>query len=411
MENRQGKNLSTLEVLHIMKKKVVLRAPVLSQSGYGVHSRQIARWLLERDDIDLIVQPVQWGITPWYLDPEEKDGLIGKLMSLSKPSDVGFDVSFQVQLPNEWDPSLAKLNIGVTAGVETDICNPDWIDNCLKMDRVIVPSTFTKGVFEKTALRSGDATKIDKILGKIEVIPESFVDAIFSEGSIDVDFETPFNFLLVGQMTGRAAENDRKNIFNTIKWFCETFKDDSEVGLVIKTNNGRDTKIDRTVTIDILNQILMQVRKGPYPRIHLLHGMFTDDEMVGIYRHPKIKAFLSLTRGEGYGLPLLESAAAGLPIIATNWSGHLDFLKYGKYVKLDYELRQIPTSRIDNKIFVAGASWAEVSEQDVKRRLRKFRLSPAIPSNWAQELAKPVKEQFSYEAIRLKYDELLKGVL
>ena len=48
--------------------------------------------------------------------------------------------------------------------------------------------------------------------------------------------------------------------------------------------------------------------------------------MANLYAHPKIKAYVSLTHGEGYGLPLFEAAYHGIPIIAPDWSGHLDFL-------------------------------------------------------------------------------------
>jgi hypothetical protein len=125
--------------MNIEKKKVVLRAPVLSLSGYGVHSRQIAKWLLSRPDVDLIVHPVQWGMTPWQLNPNAYDGLIGKLMERSREDKGPFDVSFQVQLPNEWTVGLAKKDVGVTAGVETTICNPGWIKNVNAIKNVILP--------------------------------------------------------------------------------------------------------------------------------------------------------------------------------------------------------------------------------------------------------------------------------
>lgn len=383
----------------VVKKKVVLRAPVLSQSGYGVHSRQIARWLLSREDVDLIVVPVNWGITPWFINPDEKDGLIGRIMSCSRPDAGPFDVSFQVQLPNEWDVKLAKKNVGVTAGVETTICNPEWVKCVNLMDRAIVPSTFVKATFERTG------TLIDEGK-KVSVIPESFIDDILSDSikQLPVKFSTEFNFLSVGQMTGRGSENDRKNTFNLLKWFCETFKDNEQVGLVLKTNNGRETKMDRMLTTELVKQVLLSVRKSEYPKVHLLHGSMDDVEIAALYRHPSIKAFVTLTRGEGYGLPILEAAASGLPVIATNWSGYLDFLKSGRFIKLDFELKQIPRSRIDKNIFVPEAKWADVQEHDVKRKLEKFRERPEIPTQWAHEMQGQIKENFSFAAIAKQYD-------
>ena len=260
-----------------MKKKVVLRAPVLSQSGYGVHSRQLARWLMGRSDVELSVIPVQWGVTPWYINPECLGGFIGELMKRSKPDSGPWDLSFQLQLPDEWDPKLAARNVGVTAGVETDVCNPEWVKRALQMDGVIVPSQFIKSVFERTCAKM-EKPDISGLSSRLAVVPESFIDEVLDPAlpALDIDFETPFNFLMVGQLTGNSSNTDRKNIFNTVKWFCETFKDDADVGLVIKTNNGRETKIDRRVTNDMLSQLLRAVRSGPNPKIHFIHGMLED---------------------------------------------------------------------------------------------------------------------------------------
>jgi len=382
-------------------KKVILRAPVLSQSGYGVHSRQIARWLLGRDDVELFVEPVQWGATPWYLDSDLKDGLIGKLMKKASPAEnETYDMSVQVQLPNEWNYKLARVNVGVTAAVETDVCNPAWIDSVNMMDHVIVPSSFTKDVLVKTSQSTGK-----EITTPIHVIPESFIDSIFDEdASIDLELDTDFNFLLVGQTTGQNADNDRKSIFHTIKLFCEEFKGNKSVGLVLKTNNGRDTKIDRQITTNLLKSVLQQVRTGEYPKVHLVHGTLNDKEIAGLYRHPKMHAFLSMTRGEGFGLPLLEAAASGLTVIATNWSGHLDFMNLGKFIKLDFELKEIHPSRVDGRIFVNGSKWAEVNQKSAKRKLRKFKEKPDVPFKWAEDLAEDIKAKFSFSAISNLYD-------
>ena len=116
---------------------VIVRGPLLSHSGYGVHSRQIFRWLLNRG-FDVRCQVTPWGMTSWYLGRERLNGLIGKIMDRSSPPPAQADFSFQIQLPDEWDPSLAKKNIGISAVVETDRCNPDWVLACNKMSAVIV---------------------------------------------------------------------------------------------------------------------------------------------------------------------------------------------------------------------------------------------------------------------------------
>lgn len=386
-------------------KKVLLRGPVLTQSGYGVHARQIASWLFSRNDLDVEVQALPWGDTPWIIDKDTNSGLIGKLMERSvDPSGRVYDVSVQLQLPNEWDASLARANIGITAGVETDRCNPAWIDSCNRMTTVIVPSKHTE-----SSLRASG--KLDVPL---KVIPEAFSEAYLKDvkSSIDdLELSTSFNFLMVGQITGNNPENDRKNIFYAVKWFCEAFKDDQSVGLVIKTNSGRNTTIDRKIVTQTFENLIREVRKSQFPRIHLVHGEMTDEEMCSLYKHPKIKGFLTLTRGEGYGLPILEAAASGLPILATGWSGHTDFLSHGNYISFSYKLSPIHQSRVDNKIFVPGSNWAHPIEEDFKKKILKFKSAPSIPKEWAESLKKKILENYSLEKITSMYNESLKEIV
>jgi len=383
-----------------MKKKIIIRAPLLSYSGYGTHSRQIFRWLLSQPSIEVVASIVPWGMTSWMINPDLEEGLIGEIMNRSSFNENdSFDASIQVQLPNEWDPSLARKNIGVSAFVETDKCNPEWVECCNKMDQIIVPSTHVLQTIKNTG----------KCNTPIDVVHESFYNKIKEENlpQFPVEFETSFNFLVLGQITGNQPDTDRKNIFNTIKWFCETFKDDPDVGLILKTNSGKNTTIDRTITNRMVTNLLKEVRHGAYPKVHVLHGALSDSEVSSLYRHPQIKALLSLTRGEGFGLPILEAAASGLPVIATAWSGHLDFLRLGKYVPVDYHLTEIPASRVDNCIFIAGSKWAEPLEDNAKERLRKFRKSSFIPLKWANELKTRLLSSFSQEKINKKYDEIL----
>lgn len=383
-------------------KTVVMRAPLLSYSGYGTHARQIFRWLLTKD-VDVYTQVVPWGATSWMINPDYEDGLVGEIMKRSVQLEKKPDVSFQVQLPNEWDPTLAKKNVGVSAYVETDRCNPKWVLASNQMDAIVVPSTHVKNCIAATGALSIP----------LYVIPEAYYDSIAEKKlpKLNLSLSTDFNFLIVGQLTGNNPHNDRKNIFNTVKWICETFRNDENVGIVLKTNSGKNTKIDRVVTTKLLTSLMSEIREGPHPKLHFLHGAMTQEEMASLYRHPKIKAFVSLTRGEGYGLPLLEAAASGLPIMATNWSGHLDFLNRGKFIKVQYQLADIHKSRIDNRIFVPGTKWAEPLEHDAKRRLTKFRQQPDIPKAWAKDLKKTLLKEYSQESINLIYDEAFGGLL
>lgn len=391
-------------------KTVILRGPLLTQSGYGVHARQVARWLFNRADsqgnLDVVTEVLPWGNTPWITDTSAHDGLIGRIVQ-SATSRPKYDVSLQLQLPNEWNPFLADFNIGLTAAVEADRCNPAWVDAVNRMDLVIVPSEFVKSVFTNTGA----------VTTRIEVIPEAFIDEILTSKdapSLELGLPTKFNLLVFGQFTGNNPENDRKNLFYTVKWLAETFKDNQDVGVVIKTNLGRNTALDRVQAQNILSQLLQEVQKGPGPRFYLLHGDMSNADVAALYRSPDVKALVTLTRGEGFGLPILEAAASDLPVIATNWSAHTEYLSvttFARFIRVDATLAPIHASRLDGQIFMEGAQWAAPSEDDAKRKFRKFYDSPSIPKDWARELGDSLRRSHSFESIAKKYDYVLKDVL
>ena len=381
-------------------KTVILRAPVLSQSGYGVHARQVFRWLESRN-FKVFSQVVNWGNTPWYVNPESLDGLVGRIMSSTNGAPSRADASVQLQLPDEWDPSIGNINVGMSAFVETDICNPAWIDSVNKMSSVIVPSEFTRSVLFKGSIMNPVRTRVD-------VVPESFPDAILQASPIDLKIDTSFNFLIVSQLTAQSQTEDRKNIFNTIKWIAEEFKGDSDVGIIVKTNSGRATTIDKALTKGALQSFVHSIDSRV--KIYMIHGDMSESEIAGLYKHPRVRALVSMTRGEGFGLPLLEAAASGLPVIATSWSAHTEFLGK-KYIPVDYQLIGIPQSRVDGRIFMQGAKWADPSESDFKRRIRKFRSSPDVPREWAAELMETVRKSYGWPAVSEKYDKVLLPII
>ena len=379
---------------------VLVRGPLLSKSGYGEHCRQVLKYLMTKDNLKITCQVLPWGITPWYINPEDLGGLVGKIIGMSSyKENQKFDVSFQVQLPNEWDTSVASKNIGVTAGVETTAANPMWINtHCQKMDAVIVPSQHTKKALQKT----GSCTT------PIKVVPESYFEELMEKpGELDLNVATSFNFLTVGVMTGFTPQTDRKNLMYLIKWFVEEFKNEEDVGLIIKTNRGRDTSIDRVGTVQILKKVLSELNHKGTPKIYLLHGPMDRDEMNSLYKHPKVKAFVSLTRGEGFGLPHLEAAVSKLPVIATNWSAHTEFLNQGEWIKVDYNMEKVHESRIDNTIFMEGSSWAFPQETSAKKAMRNFYKYSKKGVRNAKKLGTKLAETHSEETTWLKYDEAI----
>ena len=373
---------------------VHIKGPLLSISGYGVHARQICRWAFAQD-FHVTTDVTPWGATPWYTDREECDGLVDKIMEASSPLKRKPDVSFQIMLPNEWDHLLAHKNFGVSAVVETDICSSSWVTACRKMDHVIVPSEFSKRCLVNSGLKSK----------KVTVIPESYIDSCVDEPiDLDLEFQTTENYLIFGQMSG-DYETDRKNTATTLALFCDMYKDRPDIGLVIKTNSGGNSSVDRYISRMKLKSILKQVRKGAFPKVYFLHGYLNEKEVSSLYKHPKVKGLISLTHGEGFGLPLLEAAACGLPVCATNWSAHTEFLNLGNWTKIPCRVEPVPHAKIDGNIFVHGAKWANPDMQAARETISKF-VDDEKPST--EKLKNIVIKKYSQSKINEYYDKFRK---
>ena len=127
-----------------MKPLMIVTAPVATRSGYGSHSRDLVRSLIEMDRFDIKINSMKWGNCPMNAlnerDPNDKVILDRILTSPNVERQP--DVHIQISVPNEFTP-LAKYNIGITAGIETTIATPEWVQGMNKIDMNIVPSNFT----------------------------------------------------------------------------------------------------------------------------------------------------------------------------------------------------------------------------------------------------------------------------
>lgn len=387
---------------HFKVKKVLLKGPLFTSSGYGVHSRQVFTALSKRSDIDLFLKPTDWGNNSWILDQDFNNGIIKKMLGYARKNiaNISFDVSYQVSLPNEWT-NIASKNVGITAGFEADIVKESWIDSCNSMNAIITPSEFTRMAFVKTS-----NTCKTKLKRKIKVINEWYYDEFdrIEEDSRYFDFlEYDKNILIMGQITASHPVADRKNIIKTIKCAVEFCKN-KDIGIVLKINAGKNTKQLKDVVIDSIKKNIDQENLS---KITFLFGNFSIQEIKNLYTSSKIACMLTGTRAEGWGLPLIEAASCGLPIIATNYSAYKEFLKED-FLKINFNLIEFK-SDLNFVDIDKSPKWADFCENDMLDKLKTFFKNTEVYKDIATRRQKIIKQNFNMSKILNNYNKFFKS--
>ena len=325
-----------------MSKPVVLvTAPVATRSGYGAHSRDIVRALIKLDEYDVKVWNVKWGSTPMNAlqKGNPNDDMIIERLLVEPTLPQQPEVHIHIVIPNEFK-TFGKYNIGITAGLECTAIPHEWVNGLNQMDLNIVPSNFVKESIKSTSFdvvndQTQQVQNRIMVQKPIEVLFEGTDTSIFKktkEFSKDLvdefkNVKESFNFLYTGHWLQGGLGKDRKDTGMLVKVFSETFKDMKNApGLIMKTSGASFSVLDREDMLKKIKDIQKSVKAKSLPSIYLFHGDMTDEEMNEIYNHPKVKAHVNLTHGEGFGRPLLEASLSGKPVIASGWSGHLDFL-------------------------------------------------------------------------------------
>jgi hypothetical protein len=396
-----------------MKPTLVFQAPIATRSGYGDHARDLLHSLYKLDKFEIKVISTRWGNTPMdalnYDKPFHKwvvDNIIPGIEQ--KP-----DIYIQVTVPNEFQP-LGHYNIGITAAIETTHCALDWIHGCNRMDLILVPSEHSKKslvdtVYNEENQQTKQLITQHKIQKPVEIIFEGFDEEDFGTEHVvhitELDsIKEDFTFLFVGHWLRGDLGEDRKNVGMMIKTFAMAFKNEKvKPALVLKTSSAGFSILDRETTIKKIKDVL----GNDYGKInvYLLHGDLTASEMNGLYEHPKVKAMLNFTKGEGFGRPLLEFSLTGKPILVSGWSGHLDFLKQGA-VLLEGELKPVHESAADQFLlresqwFNVNISKALIAIKDVYKNYDKYKTV-------SFQLGKQNKQNFGLEKMTQLFDDIL----
>jgi glycosyltransferase involved in cell wall biosynthesis len=395
------------------KPKVLVSAPVGTRSGYGARSRDVVRALIAMNKFDITINAVPWGSTPHNaLTADDPNDI--EIIKRIKPWEGTPDVHIHIVVPNEF-ANVGKYNIGITAGLEASLVPSNWLEGINRMQLVLASSTFSAEVIKNTTYTNKESGQELVAHKNVGTIFEGADTSLFKKTNTcsevlakEMDkIEEKWNFLFVGHWLQGGFGKDRKDIGNLVNTFAHTFKKKQGVGLILKTSGATPSMLDREQMLTQISEICQSVDNDDLPNIYLLHADLFDSEVNDLYNHPKVKAHISFTHGEGFGRPLLEASLSGKPVIAPNWSGHVDFLHPQNSVLLPGGLIKVDKDSFQGDIWVDGQHWFQVETKkaaflmkDVKKNYRKYSIR-------ARKLARLNKHKFSFDAMKNKLEKIL----
>ena len=403
-----------------MKPTFVISCPIDTYSGYGSRARDLVKSIIELDKYDVKILPQRWGNTPWgFIEAhEEKWGFLKDYFLQQPQMNKQPEIWAQLTIPSEFQP-IGKFNIGFTAGIETTICAPDWIDGLNRMNLNIVSSEHSKKVFEDSTFeqkdeRTGQIVRQIKLEKPVKVLFEGAdletYKPIKSSEIKDIDLrevKEDFSFLFVGHWLQGDVGEDRKNVGLLVKAFYETFKNKmKKPALILKTAGSGASYLDRERILQKISQIRDTVSSNNVPNVYLLHGDFTDEEMNQLYNHSKVKAMVNLTKGEGFGRPLLEFSLVKKPILTTGWSGHTDFLNSEFVTMVEGELTKVHPSAA-NQWLIQDSQWFSANHGQVGFYLKDMFEHYKKYNDGATRQAYQSKTKFSFDEMKNKIGEIL----
>ena len=399
-----------------MKPLFVISCPIDTYSGYGGRSRDLVKAVIETGKYDVRVLPQRWGNTPWGFIQDNPEWAFLKKHILTNPQlPKQPEVWMQITIPNEFQP-IGKFNIGVTAGIETTVAHHTWIEGLNRMNLVLVSSEFSKQALVESKYTAKDPNGNDagvlECTVPIEVVFEGAdLNTYFEDLQADtmgIQMEEDFAYLFVGHWLQGDYGEDRKNVGLLIKAFYETFKNKrKKPALILKTSSANTSYMDRDMIERRIQDIRSTCSTKDLPNIYLLHGDFSDSEMNNLYNHPKVKALVSITKGEGFGRPLLEFSLVKKPILVSDWSGHLDYLDSEFVTLIPGELKPVHKSAQVPGILLKEAQWFSPDAGMLGARMRDVFENYKNYTDGAKRQAYRSKTEFSYDKMKEKLDELL----
>jgi glycosyltransferase involved in cell wall biosynthesis len=361
---------------------VSFRGVVYGGSGYAQESLMIVM-ALANAGIPVGIEPlIQQNDVENLLPQETRIALeFAKLQSI----DLSRGVYLQCIPAHDFQTNrCARRVIGRTM-FETDRIPDGWAERCNAMDEVWVPSAFNMETFLRAGVKEHKLLRMQEGEDTEHFHPEN--------PPFRIPGSRGFNFLSVFQWTQRKAPDV------LVKAFIREFKEDEDVALILRCygRSGPDGDLLPELLYYIERELRVPLEKTP--PILLIPGLIPNRDLPRLYT--SADCFVLPSRGEGWGRPYVEALCSEMPVIATRWSGQLDFLHDANSYLIDYKLAATP-SDTDVEIF-AGHQWAEPDVDHLRSLMRHVFTHRAEAKEKARVGRKEMVERYDRNIIMARW--------
>lgn len=375
-----------------MSRRILVRGPALTNSDYGTYCREVLRSLRSNKENDVYLLNIGWQNSGWIsTDDEERawiDDSIRKTASSIQSGDTNFPISIQVQTPLEWK-RLAKYNIGITLGTETEK-NPDtWSEPSMQMDHIVVPSSHAKQAFGETISENITVVGIPATIQK-------------SRSKSQVKLSEKFNFLV------DTKWNPGSNLEQVISSFVQEFENE-EVGLLLKTNVVNGSVIDRHHVAEHLDSILSVISPERKCSVYLLHGNMEEKEINSLYLNKAVGAYISAQHSAKYNFATHRAASLAVPIIAPHW-GSTEEYPVNFLTTVEYEMSKLEERHVQNADQV-DEKWCSPNTGSLRSRMREVYNNVAKYKKQSKSLQSHIKENFTEQTVNMGYNNIIENIL
>jgi len=341
--------------------------------GYAIHGRNMLR-AMRFEDWDVACIP-DTQVNEFPPDPVLRDTLIRGM----KPRGKCLGLKLDLALPRRVATFSGKPQIFYTV-TEVDRLPPDWVTSLNNMDEVWTTAEWERKVFLESGVRR-----------PIRVVPEGIDPNIFKPASVSLPKRNVYRFLAVGKL------EERKNYAALFRAYCEEFEPDEAVELLVHLGQPGNL-------YEFLFNLNLGRRHAP---IKFSAPVSTEEEFANIYH--SADAFVLPTRGEGWGLPIMEAMACGLPVITTGIGPMLEYAKKQTALLLDYELVKARDPVFDH-IFEWGR-WAEPNIAQLRQFMRRLFQNPAEGRAIGRRAAAEIYTKWTWRQAVGKAEEALRHVI